>query len=327
MADVIYRVRRAHLRGIVALATMSVGWIAPVYLAAASENIEYILGDDRLRIKVVTNPTALLEKFGPRFDLTGMVSAVEAAGHTFVSPEGLTDEFGQDGLGLLDYDAADAGDAFGKIGVGTLCKRSMGKYSFKERYEVISYFPVEVIAVSSNAVKIQQHGALAGFAYTYTKEYRVSPGDGSLEIIYEIKNNGRTEIVINHYNHHWFKLDGLPVGPDYLLACGFPVSLAANGGFLLSENGLIPEVVALKNHYHYEARNIPVSENWFRLGIPERAIEVLSSGDYSAYGYAIYGATRGLCPEIFFRRAVMPGETLHWKRSYRVRVGSTTGAN
>ena len=316
------RVSQLTIVGALHLAVIA-GAIALAYAAAAEV---HVLTDGDLRIKIEVNSDRLAEAFGPRFDRTAVVRSVTLDGVEFLGPWGLPDEFGLYGDGVLGYEQAAVGEGFLKIGVGRLIHDTGAGYHFAHPYPVDTLFPVEVTAGDGLLKVFQQSEGNGPWQYRYAKSYKLT-GHNGLEIHYELSNTGSLAWSFEHYNHHWFRITDVPVGPDYRVVTGFELPVAQTGLQLEAFSLEIPSPLGPGEAHYYasELSNLPASANHFEVQVAGAA-SVRYQGSFSPRRFAVYADADGFCPEVFFRAALEPGDTASWSTTYRFdRMQAQTG--
>jgi hypothetical protein len=283
--------------------------------AAAAET--HALSHGALRVEIETATDLLTAEFGPRFDRTAVVRSVTVDGVELLGPWGLPDEFGLYGDGVLGYQSAAIGDAFVKIGIGTLLRDTPSDYHFSHAYPVRELFPVEVEADSLRLEVRQQSEATLPHRYDYSKTFTVSEHNG-LTIRYRLTNTGDSAWSFEHYNHHWFRLQDAEIGPGYRSVTGFALP-EAETKFLLEPHSLrlaAPLGPAEAAWYGSDIDGASSAENTFELSVDAVKI-VRYEGSFPPARFALYAAETGFCPEVFKRASLQPGETASWSATYR----------
>jgi len=278
----------------------------------------YDLGDERFRVRIEISPNELVDEFGPRFDLTARVSSIVASGTSFLGSYGLVDEFGLKGIGVLGFAQAPLGGTFIKVGVGRLTRPGPEPYHFNTRYPVVQFFPTTVREANALRVVVEQVGGNTGsFAYRYTKRYDVEPKASALCVHYELTNTGTNDFVFEHYNHHWFLINGVPMGATYTFQSAFPLVPAELRDWRrLGAALVLRQAVLATVGYHDQMTRIPKVLNLFFIGLRGTGPLIESKGDYEATEFALYAVSKGLCPELFYRASLRTGETASWSRNY-----------
>ncbi|RYX84440.1 hypothetical protein EON83_09965 [bacterium] len=286
----------------------------------------FVIGDVNFRAEVQVHPEQLLESFGPRFDNTAMVKQIWLGGNTVLTPNGLTDEFGIDGIGVLGFGEAPTGGRFLKIGVGELV-RADGKedYRFWNRYSVQKLAPVRV-AVGRNSLTVSQQASLDdNYGYHYEKQYRVLPDSKLLVILYRLKNSGKLPFKFNQYNHNWFDSSGPATAPGYFVETAFDFStpspaywLAQSRGAIFSHRLSTPQPVTESKIFH-SLLGARASNNKLLVDLPGKGLQVEVGGNFDIARFALYAEPSALCPEVFIESELQPGKSQSWTRSYQLK--------
>ena len=284
--------------------------------AAASERSSvFVLGNEQFRVEVVTEPNGLLEKFGPRFDRTAMVRQVQLKNRSYLWRDGLTDEFGIMGLGVLGYENAGPNDVFIKVGVGELVKQNNEKYQFWQRYPIRKLLPATVHTEPNTVTVTQQSEVVNGYAYSYIKRYRVKPKSATLLIEYELTNTGKRVFSFEQYNHNWFAFEGIPIGPAYYVEPAFAVSDKLPSSLRREGAGL--RLSGSKGAYLASELTAPAENNRLTVAHPATGQSVEISGDFPVARFALFADANAICPEVFARFKLAAGKRAAWKRTYR----------
>ena len=164
------------------------------------------LAEGDLRIVIATGPLSKDEDISPvRFDRSARIISLQLAGVEYLGAEGMPDDFGLHGIGILGFDEASPGEPFIKPGVGLLRKEG-ALYRFMRSYELISAFPTRVLERTDTTLTLEQTSSeLHGYAYRYTKTYRLHL-PSTLVLEYSLTNVGSRSFAFEQYNHNWFSL-------------------------------------------------------------------------------------------------------------------------
>ncbi len=284
-------------------------------LANGSKTYHLSLSDLNMEIKV--NDDQLTEHFGPRFDRTAWISSIKVAGSEILGPWGLADEFGLLGDGVLGFDSAAISQPFVKIGIGELLRDSEASYSFSHPYPVKDLFPISASPVADELRVVQEAPEWATWPYRYQKTYRLLP-DQRLVIDYELTNLGNEPWSFEHYNHHWFRLPDLPMGPQYSVTTDFELpdtetNLDKGPNHLRISTPLQPGEA---QYYASELSNVPAASSQFVVKVDDHRLVEYTSSE-SANRFALYADPDGFCPEIFIRHTIDSGQTIRWSSEYR----------
>ena len=277
----------------------------------------HVLSHGDLRVEIEVATSRHLEEFGPRFDRTAVVRSVAVNGITFLGAWGLCDEFGLYGDGVLGYETAAVGEHFVKIGVGILVRDTTERYQFARPYPVHTLFPVRIEAGKRHLTVHQDSDPAFPQRYHYRKTYTLGE-DNVLTISYHLENTGDGAWTFEHYNHHWFSLQDVAVGPPYRAITGFELP-EAETLLLVTRNSLQMAAPLRPGDAAYYASELPgatSSTNSFELSVGETNI-LRYDGSFPPARFALYASEQGFCPEIFKRSALQPGETAVWSATYQ----------
>lgn len=288
-----------------------------LYAACATAAEAYLLGSGGLRVEIEVAPDRHAAEFGPRFDRTAIVRSVTVDGVELLGPWGLCDEFGLYGDGVLGYEAAGIGETFLKIGVGRLVRDTAENYQFAHPYPVDMLFPVEVTAGDQVLTVGQRSTGDPALQYDYRKSYALRGAD-ELVIHYQLTYTGATAWTFEHYNHHWFRLEGIPVGPGYRVVTGFELPEAESAFHHTSYSLTMAAPLAPGGAAYYasDLAAAPGASGTFELQV-DGAPVVGYRASFSPDRFAVYASADGFCPEVFTRAALEPGATVTWSATYR----------
>ena len=78
-----------------------------------------------------------------------------------------------------------------------------------------------------------------GWAYNYKK--RIELDGAGFAIGHRLENTGEKTIDINHYNHNFTSIDGVPYGPDYSVIFPFAAKEPKSRGLLEKSEQIGPD--------------------------------------------------------------------------------------
>lgn len=274
---------------------------------------------------------------GTRFDWSGIIERVDYAGHVFYAPlhvshdplrhdsvSGPAEEFAM--FEPMGFAEAVEGESFVKIGVGLLQKGNSGKYRFHADYHLIRAGEWDIEQGPDRVSFLQDFNGERGWAYRYRKTIRLLPGKPEMVIEHQLENRGQKTIDIDHYNHNFTLIDGMPYGPDYRVE--FPFAA--------------PEPMPIKDLAWFRGNAIEVDEP---LGKRSLWIPVFEGDDPGGYNAALvrnlrngaavefrgdapitrmvfWAVERAACPEPFIRIYLPPGHSKRWSSIYRFYAGT-----
>ena len=279
------------------------------------------LGNGHFHVEITSPLTACMDKYGPRFETLGAVTAIRLEGENFCVHEGLSDEFNiEDDLPPPGYDEANPGESFVKIGVGELTRVDDRAYDFEYPYPVQHLAPVIVERQDDALSLFQRLNAGKRWGYEYRKTYHVMPESAKLVIQYELKNTGSCAFHAEQYNHNWFNQGGGPVDHNYTLKTKFDLEEGQEDWFRRQCGGIVLTGGMTEPSFFESPRSAPVEANWMCLSHAAKAWQITVSGDFRVARFALYADPSALCPEVFINIPLAPGEARSWNRVYEFKM-------
>ena len=271
---------------------------------------------------------------GTRFDWSGVMPVLECGGHSYFgkwfknydpkvheSVMGPVEEF--DPLG---YKEAEVGETFVKIGVGALTKPKEQKYSKFKTYEIYDAGKWEVRKSPSQILFI--HSLKEGdYHYEYEKIIRLTKGKPEMVLEHTFTNTGTKTIETEVYNHNFFFMDTMNIGPGYSVK--FPFNLIGEGevkgiGEFAEIKGnrivFIKDLGEKDNVYIGSLTGNLANESGYDIRIENKisGAGVLITCDRPLSRLVFWSAQKTVCPEPYIDLKVEPGETFTWKITYEV---------
>ncbi len=269
---------------------------------------------------------------GTRFDRLGVITTLNYGGHSYFdkwyekySPDshhsvtGPVEEFG-----AIGYDEAKVGDTFLKIGVGVLKRPDAEAYNFRRDYEVVDAGTRSVTAFDDRVVYTQVLNDKKGIAYIYEKTVKLPKGEARMVIEHSLKNIGNKAIDTTVYNHNFFVLDGVNVGPDVEatmpfepngeMVRGIGTNIVIKGNKLTfpklieKEGGLIRSSVGKGTVEEYD----------FKLDNLKTGAGVRMLADRPLLRVTFWCCNSSACIEPFIKINIAPNETFTWSNIYEL---------
>jgi hypothetical protein len=268
---------------------------------------------------------------GSRFDWTGKIVTVKFQNISVSSSEsssaknehylgkGFYNEFGIDYA--LGFDAAPIGGWFHKIGVGLL-KKEDSSYHISKTYLVK---PAEFkIESQSNRLLIYCTSEIInGYGYELKKEILLNAMGFTLS--YRLQNTGDKAIVTDEYVHNFSAIHKDAIGSNYSVK--FPFQLKPER----FEETVNPEqkVILGETDINFKAGpSVPfffsnlsgdetVDAQW-ELVNRKHKIGLSETGSFKTNKINIWGAPHVICPELFYKIELHPGEAMEWSRHYKI---------
>lgn len=268
---------------------------------------------------------------GRRFDSSGQIRQVRLGTHTFfgslVRPNpqahdaiaGVAEEF--DIRGPASYSEKE-GEPFLKIGVGILV--GDGKpYHFSRSYPFLQESEWEVQRSSDGrAVAFRQSWRLnARVDVAYEKSVRLLPNEPVVEITRTLENRGQETLITEFYSHQIICLDGLPIGPGYVVEFGISPGVESVSDesvrWTLADRVLRLNSILRKWFFVDLSGEGSADSNTYRVSHEQTRSAVHASTGASFADLDLFAEPTGLCPETFTRLTIPPDEERVWTTVYR----------
>lgn len=290
----------------------------------------YTIQSDRLRVEIADPMDA--QKMTARFDCTGFITDVVLDKSVyFAATEPRSAKIPTSGgRGLCSayrFDVmkeARVGEWVPRLGVGLIQKTDEGAFQNNRRYpcepfswEITSYEREQI------AFRTLPKECLGYAAWT---SRRLWVEENHLYMTMELRNTGEKEINFLEYCHNFLTMDGLAVGPDYLLELPQVRNLRENvmaGPFGeiyydIGTHSLRPKA------YSTGFAVFDVGEKDFEESIPfvwrlshdDAGIAVEGTEYFRPSTMCVWCKDHMLCPEVNFGAVAAPGETVTWKRKW-----------
>lgn len=261
---------------------------------------------------------------GTRFDRSGVFDGVrwrgtELCGQWFERYDPLAHDAvcgPAEEFTAIGYEQAPPGGRFLKIGVGWLIRPDDAPYDRFRLYPVADGGRWEVIS-SDKSVRFTH---FMDEAYTYVKEV-VLTGPSSFEIRHSLAAKCLLEGSV--YNHNFFTLGRLAVGPSRALSFPFVPegswraaydSVAFVGNGIRFSRALQPGESVFSGDVHLRGgEGMP-----YALTLSEGPLQVRIQGDRPVTHMVFWANHRVACPEPYQAFRVLPGAHLCWNLSYNV---------
>jgi hypothetical protein len=266
---------------------------------------------------------------GARFDWTGKIVNVKFQNMQLAGVEnptsknahylgkGFYNEFGIDYA--LGFEKAPIGGWFHKIGVGLL-KKEDSSYHISKTYEIKP--ATFKITPKANSLLIHCTSEIInGYGYALKKEIALK--DSGFTITYDLQNTGKNPIETDEYVHNFTAINKEHIGSNYILKFPFQLKPA------LFEETVNPEqkVVIGERDFTFNAgpevpfffSNLSGDEmgdaQWDLLNLNSN-IGIRETGRFKTDKVNVWGSKHVICPELFFKIALQPGESTGWSRDY-----------
>ena len=275
---------------------------------------------------------------GTRFDWAGVIPRLEYKGHHYFDvwnplqydPKmhdaivGPVEEF----RNPLGYDEVKVGDAFVKVGVGSLKKIQEPAYRFGYTYDIVNGGKWKTTTQKNQVTFIHEFVDSSGYSYLYTKTVQLIKGKPVMVMQHSLKNTGKKPIATSVYNHNFFVIDKEPTGPN--IKTSFPFEVKADErDASLRGFGTIAEIQGKSIVYK---RELNKGETVFSSGlqgfkpVPEdynitiyntkTGAGVKITSDATIEKLVYWACPTTACLEPYIKLNVAPGKEITWKYSY-----------
>ena len=141
-------------------------------------------------------------------------------------------------------------------------------------------------------------------------------------IAHRLENSGEKIIDINHYNHNFTSIDGVPYGPDYSVFFPFaavePKDIRENGVAFYRGNQIevIEKLGDQSLWVQVYAGEGPVEYNAGTIRCDKTKAAVHFKGDTPIIKYNFWSVETAACPEPFIGIHLASGEVQEWTNEY-----------
>ena len=286
---------------------------------------------------------------GTRFDWAGVIGSLEYRGHEYYGPffeqfdpsvsdvliadpikaginsaaSGPVEEFVNvpDGP-ALGYNEAKPGEAFCKIGIGSLKRIDDAPYSSYVNYPILDVGQRTQNSGPDWIEFTQKLECGSGYAYLYTKTIRFEKNEPVMTIEHRLVNTGKKAIETQVYDHNFLRIDHQPTGPD--VSIRFPFSLAPTSPLKkLGEvrgNQLV-FLKELKGHdifgTHLQGFGNTAADYEITVENHRTGAGVVIRGDQPLTSVEIWAVRTVVAPEPYIAMKIAIGQEFRWKYTYR----------
>ncbi|MGE9290918.1 MAG: hypothetical protein ACQKBT_08010 [Puniceicoccales bacterium] len=296
----------------------------------------HVLANEILTVEVMDPDAEGVYYQGIRFASVANILRVVRDGHDFLySPvdhnpfkhnAGLAMEFDmayrEGAYGPPGYDDAAVGEAFLKIGVGSLRRASEDPYRFFNKYEVVEKADTQA-TWSPSAVQFRQVSPLVnGYAYSLTSDITLVAN--RIVVSHRLSNMGTRPFTTRNYAHNFIQFDDITSQVGYQVRFPFDAvaripkpAIIQSGRQLNVVSEITPKMKAADAFF--EMIPEPV-EGPLELTHEEShlAMEIRTSPAPSAF--ILHVSPRYICPEQFLFFDLNPGQSVNWSRTYTFSV-------
>ena len=288
------------------------------------------LSTGRLRVEIAEPGEAPNNGF--RFDRTGYISEVVLDGmihfcasepknlvHPPTGGRGLCSEL------ICDLSQEITDGYYPKFGVG-LIPADGTPYVFHRKYQGVIDFPTQ-FTVKEDEVDFELSPVFShGYALSEKKSVKVQ--DNMLTVTYTLENTGEKTIVLSEYCHNFLSIDGMAISPDYHLA--FPALKDFQKLPVIGKGGKPNNLIGDGHGFSFVKADTTVSRTevsldgmhtdadiftWRLFHVGAKAY-VEGTEHFIPDSITLWTVDHMICPEIFHRVSISPGEQSVWKRNW-----------
>ena len=273
---------------------------------------------------------------GSRFDWNGTITQVYFRGVPLLGQEkklfyrnakiygrGLHNEFGINDC--IGYDDAGADGLFPKIGTGWL-KKDDKPYFFYTQYQL------EPLKFSVKRPRFDiaefycESGEKNGYAYEYKKTITLS--EDSFSIDYELKNVGQKRFSTTEYVHNFFCPGNGKISGNIALEFGWqfaPEKLAErkDAEALVTDGKSISFTKEPEGEFFlggiFDSKIEGEAVSSWSIKDTKTGLLIKEEDSFVPDAVNLWGHSKAISPEMFYRFKVDPQETVKWKRTYTVK--------
>jgi hypothetical protein len=267
---------------------------------------------------------------GTRFDWAGNIFRLEYSGHNYFDKwfEIYRPDIHDVVMGPVDafqpigFTEAQTGGKALMIGIGTITKPDEKPWTFAHTYDVIDHGKWETVKKRDQILFIHTMKD-KDYSYEYEKVVKLEKNKPVLVLVHKLKNRGKRTLETLCYNHNFFMIDNLPVGPGYSAEFSFPLK----GKF--TDGG---DIAAMAGNKLVLGRDLVKPETVFSGGIQGEGVsgmkyEIKVENSVARTGIKItcdrplefvnfWCCHTTFCPEPYIKVKAGPGETFEWTITY-----------
>ena len=292
---------------------------------------------------------------GTRFDWAGVIGSLQYKGHEFFGPffekfnpsvqdvvignpveagiasaaSGPVEEFvsGPDGT-ALGYKEAKPGEAFCKVGVGSLRKTNNDPYSSYTNYPIVNGGERGQKGGPNWIEFTQELDCGSGYGYKHLKTIRLQQNEPVMTIEDRLINTGKKAIETQVYDHNFMTIDHQPTGPDVSITFPFSPKPAASLDKLAEVRGkqlVFPKNFIGSDTFYGEFKGFGDNASDYEITVENHksGAGVVIRGDQPIVYLGVWAVRTVLAPEPYIQIKIPVGKEFSWKYTYRFYTGSS----
>jgi len=285
---------------------------------------------------------------GTRFDWAGVIGTLEYKSHSYFGPffekfnpsvpdvvigdpveagvnsaaSGAVEEFiGADGT-VPGYTEAKPGEAFCKIGVGSLRKPDNAPYSSYTNYAILNGGKRTARSGRGWIEFTQQVDCGSGYAYSYAKTLRLLENAPEMTIEHRLVNTGEKPIETRVYDHNFLTIDHQSTGPDVVISFPFPPAPTEAIGEIATVRGnqvVFSKPLKGSDTFDREFSGFGKTAADYRIQVENHktGAGVTIRGDRPLVNVEVWAVSTVVAPEPYIEIKVPAGREFTWRYTYR----------
>lgn len=270
---------------------------------------------------------------GTRFVWSGMVAKAWWRGvpvfieHSLDEPMGHHDRAGGtaeefDIEGTPEIEATPVGGEFLKIGVGILERDVAEPYFFARSYPIIQMPVRTMVKRDAKSVVFDETLENSALGLGYRLQIEIVLKGNAFLVQRKLTNLGAKPLVTEHYCHNFIRLGDATIGPDVRLSWRGKMRFLSQKG----ETG----VLALDDGSIGFERNPEKLDFSVQAAVPRKfrgpvkvtsaasGLELSFTSSEPLSRFAIWGERDRVCPELFNKFEIQPGEAVEWSTTVQM---------
>ena len=223
----------------------------------------------------------------------------------------------------IGYNTAQPGGTFLKIGVGILRKPNDHRYFFGTRFEIVNGGKWTVRHTARSVTSRQVLGGPnSNYGYIYTKTIRMVGNKSQIVIEHSLKNTGKLPLQTRLYDHNFFTVDGLGVGPADSVKVLYNIepSRPPNPVFAKIDGNrafyIAPITGEARVAWGMQGFSNVVADYSFTVTNSAAPVQVRIQGDRPLVDASVWSIRSVFAVEPFIQIKADPGQTFTWSYTY-----------
>ena len=284
---------------------------------------------------------------GMRFDWAGVITSLEHKGHSYFgaffekfdpavadvvigdpvvagmasAASGPVEEFITADESALGYSSAKPGEAFCKIGIGSLRKIDNAPYSSYVNYPIVNPGKRAVKRGADWIEFTQLVDCGSGYGYAYTKTIRLLKNEPIMAIEHHLVNTGSKPIQTQVYDHNFLIIDHRGAGPAIEITFPFaarPTKPLAAFAEIRGSRLVFPKDLKGSDTFYGEFRGFGETPAAYEIRVENKSTGagVIITGDQPLANLGVWAVRTVVAPEPFIAINIAPGGEFRWKYTY-----------